>query len=138
VSARVAPAGPAEAVLARLPDLLRCHAERREAIFASSLLEPELMDACRRYLAEDDDVIRHADDSERFSERERAALAWAHASTWSPDSADDELWARLHASFTEPELVQLFYYLQWEIGNRAWLTTLGLPADAANPPQRAT
>jgi hypothetical protein len=133
VSERIAPARPAEAVLARLPELLRCHAERREAIFASSLLEPELMDACRRYLAEDDEVVRHADDPERFGERERAALAWAHASAWHPDSADDDLWARLHAHFTEPELVQLFYYLQWEIGNQAWLTTLGLPSDGANP-----
>ena len=133
MSARIEPARPAEALLARIPDLLRCHAERREAIFASSLLEPELMDACRRYLAEDDEVVGHADDPERFSERQRAALAWAHASVWDPDSAGDELWDRLHASFSEPELVQLFYYLQWEIGNRAWLTTLGLPPDGANP-----
>jgi alkylhydroperoxidase family enzyme len=133
VSGRIEPVGPAEAVLARLPDLLRCHAERRDAVFGSGLLEPELMDACRRYLAEDDEVVRHADDPERFSERQRAALAWAHASAWHPDSADDELWERLHAGFSEPELVQLFYYLQWEIGNRAWLTTLGLDADLANP-----
>jgi hypothetical protein len=112
-------------VLARLPELLRCHAERREAVLESGILERPLMELCARYVAGDEDA-------EGTTERERAALAWTHASLWSPEAADDELWGRLHAAFTEPELVQLFYFLQWEIGNRAWLATLGLPPDAAS------
>jgi hypothetical protein len=117
-------ADPADAVLAGLPDLLRCHQERRRAVLDSGLLDAEVMEACAAYVAEDEDVVRHADDPERFGERTRAALAWTHASAWNPDAADDALWERLHASFTEPELVQLFYFIQWEIGNRAWLATL--------------
>jgi hypothetical protein len=77
-------------------------------------------------------VLAHAEDPTRFSERERAALAWTHAALWSPDTADDALWSRLHGCFSEPELVQLFYFLQWEIGNRAWLKTLGMSPDAAS------
>lgn len=117
-------ADPGEAVLAGLPDLQRCHVERRATVLDSGLLEDELMEACRGYVAQDDDVLAH-DDAERFSERTRAALAWTHASLWDPAAAGDALWERLHASFTEAELVQLFYYVQWEIGNRAWLATLG-------------
>jgi hypothetical protein len=132
MTSRIAPAGPVEALLARLPDLLRCHVERREAVLSSGLLERELLQLCARYVAQDEDVLTHADDGARFSERERVALAWTHAALWSPETADDALWGRLHACFSEPELVQLFYFLQWEIGNRAWLTTLGMPPDAAS------
>jgi hypothetical protein len=136
MSVRIEPVGApgVDGLLARLPELLRCHAERREVVFCGDVLDRELKELCGRYLAEDEDVVLRAGDPEFFDERERAALAWTHASVWDPAAADDALWERLHAQFSEAELVDLFYYLQWEIGNRAWLRTLGMAPDAATPP----
>jgi hypothetical protein len=136
MTVRIEPVGApgVDGLLSRLPELLPCHAERREVVFSSGVLDRTLKELCGRYVAEDEDVTLHADDPERFDARERAALAWTHTCVWNPAGADDALWERLHAQFSEAELVDLFYYLQWEIGNRAWLRTLGMPPDAATPP----
>jgi uncharacterized protein YciW len=123
---RIAGAETADAVLALRPELLRCHRERRAVVMAEGLVDRRVKELCARYLADDDEVVVHADDASRFDERERAALAWVHAALWSPESADDALWERLHANFTEPELVELFYFVQWIIGERSWLRTLGI------------
>ena len=135
MSGRIEPVGApgVDGLLTRLPELLRCHVERREVVFSSEVLDRELKELCGRYLAEDEEVVLHAKDADRFDARQRAALAWTHASVWDPAAADDALWERLHAEFSEAELVDLFYYLQWEIGNRAWLRTLGMPPDADRP-----
>jgi hypothetical protein len=36
------------------------------------------------------------------------------------------LWDRLHACFTEPELVELGYAIAFMLGQQHWLATLGL------------
>ena len=77
-------------------------------------------------LAEDDEVVTHADDPDRFDERERAALAWTHAIAWNSDLADAGMWKRLHACFAEPELVELGYAIAFSLGQQHWLGTLGL------------
>lgn len=100
-----------EQVLAKVPDAARSYEEIR-VILADDVADPALKELCMRYVAEDDDVVAHARDPERFDERERAALAWANAVGWNADEADDELWERLHAHFTEPELVDLWYAMQ--------------------------
>jgi hypothetical protein len=41
-------------------------------------------------------------------------------------AADDELWRRLHGSFTEPELVELGYSIAIILGQQHWLATHGL------------
>lgn len=48
--------------------------------------------------------------SDRYDDRERAALRWAEAIAWDPGLADDGLWAELHRHFSEPELVELGYF----------------------------
>jgi alkylhydroperoxidase family enzyme len=95
-------------------------------VLESGIVDRTLKELCGRYLAEDDEVLAHADDPERFDERERAALAWTHAIAWNSDAADEALWARLHACFTEPELVELGYAIAFMLGQRHWLGTLGL------------
>ena len=66
-------------------------------------------------------------------ERERTALDWTHAIAWDADQADDALWARLHASFSEPELVELGYAIAFKLGQLHWERTL-----AVRPPSRRT
>ena len=62
--------------------------------------------------------------SGRFTQREKLALRYADAIMYDPAQADDELWARLHAEFTEPELVELGYWIGFTFGGQRWLKTL--------------
>ena len=69
------------------------------------------------------EVTRY-EDSERFTPREKVALAYADTIIWPPERADDALWARLHAEFTEPQLVEIGYWVGFISGGQRWLKTL--------------
>lgn len=69
------------------------------------------------------EVTRY-EDSERFTPREKLALTYADAIIWAPDHADDALWERLHAEFTEPQLVEIGYWIGFISGGQRWLMTL--------------
>jgi hypothetical protein len=120
---RIEPAGAAEALRARLPELYGAYDETRAGVLEGGLVDRELKELCARYLADDFEL------SDRFDERERAALRWTHAIAWSTDDANDELWAQLHAHFDEPELVELGYFVAFTLGQQHWLATLGLGPD---------
>ena len=62
--------------------------------------------------------------SERFSTREKLALRYADAIMYDPAQADDALWLELHREFTEPELVELGYWIGFTFGGQRWLKTL--------------
>ena len=62
--------------------------------------------------------------SARFSAREKLALRYADAIMYDPAQADDALWAALHAEFSEPELVELGYWIGFTFGGQRWLKTL--------------
>jgi alkylhydroperoxidase family enzyme len=62
--------------------------------------------------------------SSRFTPREKLALRYADAIMYDPAQAGDELWAALHAEFTEPELVELGYWIGFTFGGQRWLKTL--------------
>ena len=51
---------------------------------------------------------------------------WAEAIAWDPNLADDALWEALHAHFTEPELVELGYFIALTMGQQKFLKTLDL------------
>ncbi len=62
--------------------------------------------------------------SARFTPREKVALRYADAIMYDPAQADDALWSQLHAEFTEPELVELGYWIGFTFGGQRWLKTL--------------
>ena len=62
--------------------------------------------------------------SERFTRREKVALRYADAIMYDPAQADDALWTDLHIEFTEPELVELGYWIGFTFGGQRWLKTL--------------
>jgi alkylhydroperoxidase family enzyme len=64
--------------------------------------------------------------SDKFSEREKTALSYTSAIIWNADLADDELWTRLHRHFTEPELVELGFFVGLTLGQQRWIKTLGI------------
>ena len=62
--------------------------------------------------------------SDRFTQREKIALRYADAIMYEPAQADDALWAALHGEFSEPELVELGYWIGFTFGGQRWLKTL--------------
>ncbi|MBX9918427.1 MAG: carboxymuconolactone decarboxylase family protein, partial [Mycolicibacterium frederiksbergense] len=72
-----------------------------------------------------DEVIEFRD-STVLGDREKSALMWAEAIAWDPNLADDALWEKLHAHFTEPELVELGYFIALTMGQQKFLKTLDL------------
>ena len=62
--------------------------------------------------------------SNRFTPREKLVLRYADAIMYDPAQADDVLWATLRAEFTEPQLVELGYWIGFTFGGQRWLKTL--------------
>jgi hypothetical protein len=110
----------------RAPHVLDVYELTRATVLEAGIVEPELKALCARYLAEEETVVAHASDPERYDERQRAALAWADAIAWDANRADDALWQRLRAAFTEPELVELGYSIAITLGQQHWLATHGV------------
>jgi alkylhydroperoxidase family enzyme len=116
--------GTAEEVRALVPAAQEAYAYLRDEVLRGGLVDPALKELCFRYLADDPE----ATDVERYDGRERAALDWARAIAWDSSLADDALWERLHALFTEDELVELGCAIGFELGQQHWRRTVGLPA----------
>jgi alkylhydroperoxidase family enzyme len=82
--------------------------------------------AARQGIVEDDylDLINF-ESSARYDERQKAALSYAEAITWDLPT-DDAFWARLHHHFSEPELVEIGYFVALTMGQQRWLRTLDI------------
>ena len=64
--------------------------------------------------------------SDRFTEREKVALTYTSAILWNAEIADDALWAQLRRHFTDPELVELGFFIALTSGQQRWIKTLGI------------
>jgi hypothetical protein len=91
-------------------------------VLRSGVADQALKELCFRYLANE------IADVDAFVHRERLALDWTYAIAYDSARADDVLWSRLHAAFTEPELVDLGCAIGFELGRQHWRRSLGLPA----------
>ena len=82
--------------------------------------------AAKQGIVEDDyrDLINF-ESSSRYDERQKAALSYAEAITWDLP-VDDKFWARLHEHFSEPELVEIGYFVALTMGQQRWLRTLNI------------
>ena len=74
--------------------------------------------------AQYDDLLNF-ETSERFDERQRAALAYAEAIAWRLET-DDAFWDRMHTHFSEPELVELGCAIGLTLGQQSWLRLLNI------------
>jgi alkylhydroperoxidase family enzyme len=68
----------------------------------------------------------HYADSDEFTEREKAALTYTSAIIWEASLADDALWEKLHAHFSDAELVELGFFIGLTLGQQRWIKTLGI------------
>lgn len=62
--------------------------------------------------------------SGKFTRREKLALQYADAIMYDPAQANDVMWTDLHAEFSEPQLVELGYWIGFTFGGQRWLKTL--------------
>lgn len=114
--------GTADDVRGLVPAAQESYEFLRANVLRGGIVEPALKELCFRYLADDPEVP----DPARLEGRERAALEWARAIAWDSSLADDALWERLHALFSEEELVELGCSIGFELGQQHWRRTVGL------------
>ena len=92
-----------------------CGNQRSEAAVAGGLVEMQF------------DELLNFEGSDRYDDRQKAALRYAQAIAWGPASVDEDLmWAELNASFTEPELVELGCFIGLTFGQQSWIRLLGI------------
>jgi alkylhydroperoxidase family enzyme len=63
--------------------------------------------------------------STRYTERQKAALAYAEAIVWHLNT-DDAFWDRLHKNFSEAELVEIGCMIGLTLGQQSWLRLLNI------------
>jgi alkylhydroperoxidase family enzyme len=71
------------------------------------------------------DELLNFERSDRYTEREKAALAYAEAIAWGLET-DDAFWERLYGHFSEPELVELGCMIGLTLGQQSWLRLLNI------------
>jgi alkylhydroperoxidase family enzyme len=142
------PRPESQAIRAHVPATFWSFANTWETVFRNGVAEHAIKELCRVYvsrsvlcefcgnqrsikaaksgLKEDDysDLINF-ESSTRYDDRQKAALAYAEAITWDLP-AGDELWTRLHKHFSEPELVEIGYFVAITMGQQRWLRTLNI------------
>ncbi len=140
------PRPESQAIRAHVPATFWSFANTWRDVFKNGVADHSIKELCRIYvsrsvlcefcgnqrsikaakagLKEDDysDLINF-ESSSRYDERQKAALAYAEAITWDLPT-DDAFWARLHKHFSEPELVEIGYFVAITMGQQRWLRTL--------------
>jgi alkylhydroperoxidase family enzyme len=142
------PRPESQAIRAHVPAVFWSFANSWRDVFKNGVADHDIKELCRVYvsrsvkceycgnqrsikgkaqgLVEDDfrDLINF-ESSARYGERQKAALSYAEAITWDLP-VDDAFWARLKKHFSEPELVEIGYFIALTMGQQRWLRTLGI------------
>lgn len=142
------PRPESQAIRAHVPAVFWAFANSWRDVFHDGVVDHALKELCRVYVSksvkceycgnqrslkaaraglQEDQYLDLLDfeTSTRFSPREKAALAYTEAITWDL-STGDALWDRLHSHFSEPELVELGYFVALTMGQQRWLKTLNI------------
>ncbi len=77
-------------------------------------------------MEEDFEDLLEFERSDRFSERQKAALAYASQLVWSPEGADAAVFARLREHFSDEQITELGYFVALTFGQQRWIKTLGI------------
>lgn len=142
------PRPESQAVRAHVPAVFWSFANSWRDVFKNGVADHSIKELCRIYVSrsvlcefcgnqrsikaakagiiEDDyrDLINF-ESSARYNEKQKAALSYAEAITWDLPT-DDAFWARLHKHFSEPELVEIGYFIALTMGQQRWLRTLDI------------
>jgi alkylhydroperoxidase family enzyme len=142
------PRPESSAVRAHVPAAFWFFANSWRDLFRDGVCEHELKELCRVYISRTvkceycgnqrsekgregglvegqyDDLLNF-ESSSRYTDRQKAALAYAEAIAWGLDTGDD-FWERLHSHFSEPELVELGCMIGLTFGQQSWLRLLNI------------
>jgi alkylhydroperoxidase family enzyme len=142
------PRPESQAVRAHVPNVFWSFANSWRDVFKNGVADHSIKELCRIYVsrsvmceycgnqrsikaagqglleADYADLINF-EKSQRYDERQKAALAYAEAITWDLPT-DDAFWTRLHRHFSEPELVEIGYFVALTMGQQRWLRTLNI------------
>jgi alkylhydroperoxidase family enzyme len=136
-------------VRAHVPDCFWFFATSWNNIFRNGVLDHSIKELCRLYVSRsvqcefcgnqrsvkstssgaliEDHVLDllNFEKSVRYTERQKAALAYAEAIAWHLNT-DDAFWDRMHKNFSEPELVELGCMIGLTLGQQSWLRLLNI------------
>ena len=142
------PRPESQAIRAHVPAVFWSLVNSWRDVFRNGVAEHSIKELCRVYVSrsvkceycgnqrsvkaaksgviEDDykDLINF-ESSTRYTEKQKAALSYAEAITWDL-ATDDKFWERLHKHFSEPELVEIGYFIALTMGNQRWLRILDI------------
>ncbi len=136
------------AVRAHVPAAFWFFANSWRDLFREGIVEHSLKELCRVYISRTTkceycgnqrsekgaqeglkegqyDELLNFESSDTYDERQKAALAYAEAIAWGLPT-DDAFWDRLHAEFSEPELVELGCMIGLTLGQQSWLRLLNI------------
>ena len=143
------PRPESQAIRAHVPPVFWSFANSWRDVFHTGVADHAIKELCRLYVsrsvlcefcgnqrsikaAKAGEVIEdHVKDlinfesSTRYNDKQKAALSYAEAITWDLP-VDDKFWARLHMHFSEPELVEIGYFIALTMGQQRWLRTLNI------------
>ncbi len=140
------PRPESQAIRSHVPAVVKTFSAAWEDTFVEGVVDHELKELCRVYVtktvecgycsaqrsvaaatAEDhySELLEYRS-SDLYTDREKAALAYTDAIVWNADFADDEVWESLHEHFTDPELVELGFFIALTSGQQRWIKTLQL------------
>lgn len=142
------PRPESSAVRAHAPNAFWAFADSWQAIFREGVCDHSIKELCRVYISRTvncefcgnqrsvkaaaagltemkyDDLLNF-ESSDKYDDRQKAALAYAEAIAWRLD-IDDEFWARLHRHFSEPELAELGCFVALTYGQQSWIRLLAI------------
>jgi alkylhydroperoxidase family enzyme len=142
------PRPESSAVRAHAPNAFWAFADSWSALFHSGVCDHSIKELCRVYISRTvtcefcgnqrslkataaglleqqyDDLLKF-ENSEKYDERQKAALGYTKAIAWGLD-LDDAFWELLHRHFTEPELVELGCFIGLTFGQQSWIRLLGI------------
>lgn len=146
---RGTPRPESQSVRAHVPAILRDFWQQWDRTFRHGVCDHAIKELCRMYVSrsvecgycgaqrsgqgsaqrlteQDYDEVLKFEPSDRYDERQKAALAYTQAIAWDPRPADDALWARLRRHFSDEELVELGYFVALTFGQQSWIRTMDL------------
>jgi alkylhydroperoxidase family enzyme len=135
-------------IRAHVPAVFWSFADTWETVFRNGVVDHSIKELCRVYVSklvnctycgnqrsvraagagvieEDYRQLMNYERSGRYDERQKAALSMAEAIAADRD-ADEAFWERLHRHFTDPELVELGYFIGMTTGQQRFNRILAL------------
>ena len=142
------PRPESSAVRAHSPGAFRAFTDAWDKLFRHGVVDHAIKELCRVYVSRSVkceycgnqrspvaqvsgitegklDALMNFETSGVYSERERAVLSYAEAITWRLDP-DDTFWQRVHANFSEEELVELACFISLTMGQQSWIRLLNI------------